>query len=141
MQCISTPASSAYHAGKWGFEDSPRHSPGGRGFGIYPTIVEPGAIRTNFAANIQTTTPTPAYKHGAVAAFRQWITTRIADIGGANGSLVQLLLQADPTLRGLVPDRPEVIPRPPRKPRAMASTSDSTPSPALLGSVATGGRP
>jgi hypothetical protein len=37
--------------------------------------------------------------------------TRIVDIGGANGSLLQLLLQADPTPRGLVPDRPEVIPR------------------------------
>lgn len=37
--------------------------------------------------------------------------SRIADIGGANGSLVQLLLHADPILRGLVLDRPEVIPR------------------------------
>ncbi|HEX4247508.1 MAG TPA: short-chain dehydrogenase/reductase, partial [Pseudonocardia sp.] len=42
---------------------------------IYPTIVEPGGTRTNFAANIQTTTPSPAYEHGAVGTFRAFITS------------------------------------------------------------------
>ena len=73
---ITTPASSAYHAGKWGLEGfTEALAQEVAEFGIYPTIVEPGAMRTNFAANIQTTTPTPAYEHGAVATFRQWVTT------------------------------------------------------------------
>jgi NAD(P)-dependent dehydrogenase (short-subunit alcohol dehydrogenase family) len=73
---ITTPASSAYHAGKWGLEGfTEALAKEVAEFGIYPTIVEPGGMRTNFAANIQTTAPSPAYERGAVGTFRAFITS------------------------------------------------------------------
>jgi NAD(P)-dependent dehydrogenase (short-subunit alcohol dehydrogenase family) len=73
---ITTPASSAYHAGKWGLEGfTEALAKEVAEFGIYPTIVEPGGMRTNFAANIQTTAPSPAYARGAVGTFRAWLTS------------------------------------------------------------------
>jgi NAD(P)-dependent dehydrogenase (short-subunit alcohol dehydrogenase family) len=73
---ITTAGSSAYHAGKWGLEGfTEALAQEVAEFGIYPTIVEPGGMRTNFAANIQTTTPIDAYQQGAVGTFRRWITT------------------------------------------------------------------
>jgi NAD(P)-dependent dehydrogenase (short-subunit alcohol dehydrogenase family) len=73
---ITTPGSSAYHAGKWGLEGyTDGLAKEVAEFGIYPTIVEPGGMRTNFATNIQTTTPIDAYENGTVGAFRRQITS------------------------------------------------------------------
>ena len=78
---ITTAGSSAYHAGKWGLEGfTEALAQEVAEFGIHPTIVEPGGMRTNFAANIQTTTPISAYEHGAVGTFRQWITSAGSEV-------------------------------------------------------------
>jgi NAD(P)-dependent dehydrogenase (short-subunit alcohol dehydrogenase family) len=73
---IATQASSAYHAGKWGLEGfTEALAQEVAEFGIYPTIVEPGGMRTNFAANMEFTSPIGAYEPGAVGTFRRWIAS------------------------------------------------------------------
>jgi hypothetical protein len=57
------------------------------------------------------TSATAAWAPSVAARIDLTGVTRIADIGGSNGSLAQLLLQADPTLHGVILDRPEVISR------------------------------
>jgi NAD(P)-dependent dehydrogenase (short-subunit alcohol dehydrogenase family) len=71
---ITTAGSSAYHAGKWGLEGfTEALAREVAEFGIHPTIVEPGGMRTNFATNIQIATPIDAYERGTVGTFRRWI--------------------------------------------------------------------
>jgi NAD(P)-dependent dehydrogenase (short-subunit alcohol dehydrogenase family) len=80
---VTTPGSSAYHAGKWGLEGfTEALAQEVAEFSIYPTIVEPGGMRTNFAANIQTTTPIGAYERGVVGTFRRRITTAGPEVFG-----------------------------------------------------------
>jgi NAD(P)-dependent dehydrogenase (short-subunit alcohol dehydrogenase family) len=68
------PASSAYHAGKWGLEGFTESvSREVAEFGIRFTLVELGSTRTNFRAGLRLTPATEPYARGAVGRFRRFI--------------------------------------------------------------------
>jgi NAD(P)-dependent dehydrogenase (short-subunit alcohol dehydrogenase family) len=71
---MAFPVSSAYHAAKWGLEGfSESLAQEVAEFGVFVTIVEPGATRTNFQTGLRWTTELPAYRDGAVGQTRRWI--------------------------------------------------------------------
>jgi NAD(P)-dependent dehydrogenase (short-subunit alcohol dehydrogenase family) len=78
---VAFPVSSIYHAAKWGLEGFTESvSQEVDEFGIYFTIVEPGSMRTGFAAHVKVTEETPAYRSGAVGRFRRWMSTATDDV-------------------------------------------------------------
>jgi NAD(P)-dependent dehydrogenase (short-subunit alcohol dehydrogenase family) len=73
---VAFPASSAYHAGKWGLEGfTEAVAQEVAEFGVRLTIVEPGGMGTDFGANMRTAAAIGAYEHGGVGEFRRWFTT------------------------------------------------------------------
>jgi NAD(P)-dependent dehydrogenase (short-subunit alcohol dehydrogenase family) len=73
---VAFPASSAYHAGKWGLEGfTEAVAQEVAEFGVRLTIVEPGGMGTDFGANMRTAAAIGAYEHGGVGEFRRWLTT------------------------------------------------------------------
>ena len=77
---------SIYHAGKWGVEgffDSLHDelSP----FGIGVTIVEPGAIASNFFSRVRVTTAIDAYESGPVGALRSYLADADVVTGNSVG--------------------------------------------------------
>jgi len=71
---MSFPVSSPYHAAKWGLEGfSESVAQEMAGFGVFITIVQPGATRTNFQSGLKWTTELAAYKDTVVGQTRRWI--------------------------------------------------------------------
>lgn len=78
---VAFPASSVYHAAKWGLEGFTESvSQEVAEFGIHFTIVEPGATRTGFGPNLRFTSETPPYEHTAAGKFRRWIAAAGDDV-------------------------------------------------------------
>jgi NAD(P)-dependent dehydrogenase (short-subunit alcohol dehydrogenase family) len=69
---VGSPVFSAYHAGKWGLEGFTEGvSQEVAEHGIHLTIVEPGAVRTGFAAALRIVPETAPYRDGAVGRMRR----------------------------------------------------------------------
>jgi NAD(P)-dependent dehydrogenase (short-subunit alcohol dehydrogenase family) len=105
---ISTPGASMYHASKWGVEGFFESVIGEvASFGIEITMVEPGAVRTGFGANLAVAEPLPAYADTVV------------------GQLHQMLANAD-NLTGMAVGDPDKVAA------AIIGSADVTPAPRRL---------
>jgi NAD(P)-dependent dehydrogenase (short-subunit alcohol dehydrogenase family) len=70
------PGGTGYHTAKWGLEGFTESlSREVAEFGIFCTIVQPGAIRTNFGSNIVYANASPDYRDSAVAQMRQYVSS------------------------------------------------------------------
>ena len=70
------PGGTGYHAAKWGLEGFTESlSQEVAEFGIFCTIVQPGATRTNFGSNIVYANASPDYRDSAVDHFRTYAST------------------------------------------------------------------
>ena len=86
---VSFPASSAYHAGKWGLEGfTEAVAQEVAEFGVRLTIVEPGGMGTDFGVNMRTAAAIGAYERGSVGEFRRWLTTAGSDVFRADPAKV-----------------------------------------------------
>jgi len=71
---VAYPVSSPYHAAKWGLEGFTESvSQEVAEFGVHFTLIEPGAVRTSFQANLQWTPKIQAYEDSAVGKMRNWL--------------------------------------------------------------------
>ena len=102
---MAYPASSIYHAAKWGLEGFTESvSKEVADFGIRCTIVEPGATRTNFSSNTAYASELAAYAESSVGEFRRFIVgadDRVftADPAKLARAIVDSTRQAEPPLR------------------------------------------
>jgi len=86
---VAFPASSAYHAGKWGLEGfTEAVAQEVAEFGVRLTIVEPGGMGTDFGANMRTAAANDAYERGSVGEFRRWLTSAGSDVFRADPAKV-----------------------------------------------------
>ncbi|WP_432848289.1 SDR family NAD(P)-dependent oxidoreductase [Amycolatopsis sp. CA-161197] len=102
---MAFPGNTVYNAVKWGLEGfSESLAQDVAQFGIRVTIVEPGAIRTDFHHSASFPEGNPAYQEGAVAAVRGYFRTAGLDLyqgdpGKVAGAIHDLSTQENPPLR------------------------------------------
>ncbi|WP_235887124.1 SDR family oxidoreductase [Mycolicibacterium arabiense] len=105
---VTYPANSIYHAAKWGLEGFTESvAQETREFGVRFTIVEPGGVRTGFAAATKYAAEMPAYQDGAVGRFRDFIRTAGDDVFSGDPAklaavVAEVVAMDDPPLRLVV---------------------------------------